>query len=208
MKIVQLIKKLNNTELGKGGTHDYYVLVPAELDISDIFPAPDVPVRFTDKHTFERVVARNTVSREKRIVGLGQYYRAKGLSAGDEIAFEKRAWPGHEEYYVSVKHNRDALVFQRYAHGFEILAPERLPVFRMAAEEALQKVEILSLRTEKKRRDSPEATEFYDIRIDGVSILDAYAAKGIGGIRIEGGKVRRSEFYGWKKYVFQEEEFG
>ena len=81
MKIVQLIKKLNNTELGKGGTHDYYVLVPAELDISDIFPAPDVPVRFTDKHTFERVVARNTVSREKRIVGLGQYYRAKGLSA-------------------------------------------------------------------------------------------------------------------------------
>ena len=47
MKIVQLIKKLNNTELGKGGTHDYYVLVPAELDISDIFPAPDVPVRFT-----------------------------------------------------------------------------------------------------------------------------------------------------------------
>lgn len=30
MKVVQVIKKLNNTELGKGGTHDSYVLVPNE----------------------------------------------------------------------------------------------------------------------------------------------------------------------------------
>ena len=37
MKIVQMIKKLNNTELGKGGTHDTYVLVPNDLDISDVF---------------------------------------------------------------------------------------------------------------------------------------------------------------------------
>lgn len=206
MKIVQILKKLNNTELGKGGTHDSYVMVPAELDVSDIFPAPDVSVRFTDKHTLERVVARNTVGREKRIVGLGQYYRSKGLSAGDEIAFEKRSWPGHEEHYVSVKQNRDILVFQKYTYGFEILAPERLPVFRMAGENARQKVEILFLGEERKRRDSPETTEFYDIRLDGESLLGAYAAKEIGELRIEDSQVRISEFYVWKKYVFQEEE--
>lgn len=202
MKIVQLIKKLNNTELGKGGTHDSYVMVPAELDISDIFPAPDISVRFTDKHTLERVMARNTVGREKRIVGLGQYYRSKGLSAGDEISFERRTLQGRDEYYISVRRNRGTLVFQKSRHGFELLAPERLPAFRQAAGE---KAEILFIGRERKRSDSPEATEFYDILMDGSSILSAYGAKEIGELKVEGDKVVISEFYGWKKYVFQEE---
>ena len=71
MKIVQLIKQLNNTELGKGGTHDTYVLVPNELDITPIFEQPDVVYEFTDPLSSEKVKVRNTVGREKRIVGLG-----------------------------------------------------------------------------------------------------------------------------------------
>ena len=42
----------------------------------------------------EAVVVRNTVGREKRIVGLGQYYRSKDLSAGDEIVYERRVVNG------------------------------------------------------------------------------------------------------------------
>lgn len=35
VKVVQVIKKLNNTELGKGGTHDTYVLIPQNHEMSD-----------------------------------------------------------------------------------------------------------------------------------------------------------------------------
>ena len=32
MKIQQFIKSLNNTEIGKGGTHDYYVRVSEKVE--------------------------------------------------------------------------------------------------------------------------------------------------------------------------------
>ena len=76
MKLVQFVKQLNNTELGKGGTHDTYVLIPNELDITDIFTKANEPIEFRDLDNNEAVVVRNTVGREKRIVGLGQYYRS------------------------------------------------------------------------------------------------------------------------------------
>ena len=56
MKVVQVIKKLNNTELGKGGTHDSYVLVPNEMDITDVFVKLGESVSFVDKNTAEEVV--------------------------------------------------------------------------------------------------------------------------------------------------------
>ena len=37
MKIIQFIKTLNNTELGKGTTHETYILIPKKAEINDIF---------------------------------------------------------------------------------------------------------------------------------------------------------------------------
>ena len=38
MKIQQFIKSLNNTEIGKGGTHEFYVLVSKKVEnIGNIF---------------------------------------------------------------------------------------------------------------------------------------------------------------------------
>ena len=51
MKIVQLIKKLNNTELGKTGTHETYIQVPQDLEISDIFPEYEDVKNFVYKKT-------------------------------------------------------------------------------------------------------------------------------------------------------------
>ena len=61
MRIVQLVKQLNNTELGKGGTHDTYVLIPNDLDISDVFQQVNEPIEFIDAISQERVTVRNTV---------------------------------------------------------------------------------------------------------------------------------------------------
>ena len=53
MKITQVIKKLNNTELGKARTNDTYVLIPKNLDISDLFPAVNKQIGFINKENGE-----------------------------------------------------------------------------------------------------------------------------------------------------------
>lgn len=206
MKIVQVIKKLNNTELGKGGTHDTYVLIPNDLDVTDIFDQPNTPTEFVDKFTMEKVIVRNTVGREKRIVGLGQYYRNKDLYAGDEIIFEKQVTSEKASHFIYTKKYADNLVVQKSKYGFEILTPDRIKCFEENVSLMNSKVSIEFLKSEKKRSDSPEETDFYDIKIDGKSVLDSVNGKDAVDIRIRDNAVMVSEFYGWKKYMFEVEE--
>lgn len=206
MKIVQLVKQLNNTELGKGGTHDTYVLIPNELDITDIFTKTNEPIEFRDADNSEAVVARNTVGREKRIVGLGQYYRSRDLSAGDEIVFERRSDNIGSKCIVRVVKHPENLVFQKAKSGFEILTPERLSMAKSWCEQSEDEFSIDFLCSAKKRNDSPDTTDFYDISVNGKSLLDSYSGKDIGLISFEKKRIKISSFYGWKKYVFETEE--
>lgn len=205
MKIVQIIKKLNNTELGKGGTHDTYVLIPNDLDVTDIFEQ-SVPMNFVDKYSGEIVTVRNTVGREKRIVGLGQYYRNMDLSAGDEIIFEKEEQLDETKLIVYTKKYTDSIVIQKSKYGFEILTPDRTERFKEMV--AMMDVDIqINFRTsEKKRNDSPEETDFYDVEIDGKSLLDKFSGKELVELSVRDNKVSVSSFYGWKKYIFEVEE--
>lgn len=206
MKVVQIIKKLNNTELGKGNTNDAYVLIPNDLDIKEIFEVKDKPVEFEDKYTREKVTVRNTVDREKRIVGLGQYYRKQGLSAGDEIIFEKREIGNRIKYVIYVKKNDDILVFQKAKLGFEILTPERLGRYGNRTAGSGETLEITFRTSGKKRKDSPMTTDFYDIKVSGKSIMDRFAVKELGEISFQGNRMKVNPFYGWKKYTFETEE--
>lgn len=206
MKVVQFAKQLNNTELGKGGTHDTYVLIPNELDITDIFIKANEPIEFRDLDNNEAVVARNTVGREKRIVGLGQYYRSKDLSAGDEIVFERREINGSVEYKIGVVKHLDVLVFQKSKIGFEILTPDRLNMAKTWTDLSEDDFSIDFLCSAKKRNDSPDTTDYYDISVNGESLLDSYSGKDIGLISLEANKIKISSFYGWKKYEFETEE--
>ena len=92
MKSIQLIKQVNNTELGKGGTHETYILIPQDLDVSDLFLETDKEYVFTDKDSGKVYVIRLTSAREKRIVGMGPYYRDNNVMAGDQILLEKRIY--------------------------------------------------------------------------------------------------------------------
>lgn len=206
MKVVQVIKKLNNTELGKGGTHDSYVLVPSELDITDLFVKLNEPVTFVDKSTAEEVVIRSTYGREKRIVGLGQYYRSRDLSAGDEILFERRVVGKRARHFISVKKNEDVLAFQKSKNGFEILTPERISRFQNIVTDSGESLEIRFLNAKKKRNDSPEATSFYDIIVSGKSLMGSFSGNSLGEIVVQNHKIVVTPFYGWKKYVFEMEE--
>ncbi len=205
MKVIQIMKQLNNTELGKGGTHDTYVLIPSELDVRDIFRL-ETPTTFTDKQTGGKFTFRHTESREKRIVGMGEYYRSKNLWAGDEIMFEKREIAGEEEYYVDVKRSLDSLVFQKSGNGFELLTPQRVQRITQNSETLAKPVEVNFLHAARKRQDSPDTTDFYDILVGGQSILGYYSGKEIGIVRVLDGEVKRMKFYGWKKYIFETQE--
>lgn len=205
MKVVQIVKKLNNTELGKAGTHDAYVLVPRDLDVSCIFDKENTPTEFIDKETKEKVTVRNTVDREKRIVGLGQYYKNKELYAGDEIVFEKQVRADKAEYYIHAHKKSGNLVVQKSRYGFEILTPERLALFRDNLALIEEDVQIEYVRSMKKRNDSPEKTDYYDIQIAGRSILDSCSGKAVE-LEIRDNRVWADGFYGWKKFEYEMED--
>ncbi len=206
MKIVQIVKKLNNTELGKGGMNDTYMLIPNDLSITDIFGELNVSIEFTDKYTGEKVGIRSTKGREKRIVGLGQYYRNKNLCAGDEIMLEKCSAGGKEDYYINAMKHTDNLVVQKSRYGFEILTPDRLDYFQDEISRAGIHAMIQYVKSEKKRSDSPEETDYYDLKVNGKSLMDAYRGKEVIEIRVKGNELMLAGFYGWKKYVYTTEE--
>lgn len=204
MKVIQIVKKLNNTELGKAHTNETYVLIPNDLDISDVFEVQK-KVEFTDKITNEKVIVRHTNTGEKRIVGLGPYYRSKNLCAGDEIIFEKQIQCENVRYWIYTKKNSD-LVVKKSKHGFEILTPERLDEFKKNILSMKIDAKIEYIKSQKKRTDSPIETDYYNIIFSGNSLMDSNSVKGISEIKINNNKILVSTFYGWKKYSFDMED--
>ena len=92
MKIIQFIKTLNNTELGKGTTHETYILIPKKAEINDIFENEKINYKFICKNNNNEINLRLRATakrKELRILGLGNYYRENKLNPGDSILLEK-----------------------------------------------------------------------------------------------------------------------
>ena len=67
-------------------------------------------------------------------------------------------------------------------------------------------VEINFVTAEKKRNDSPEETNFYDILVNGTSLLSSCCGKEIKELYLSGRNLRVTSFYGWKKYAYEMED--
>lgn len=209
MKSVQVIKKVNNTELGKAATHETYVLVPQELNVSDLFEELEKKYKFVDKCTNKTYDLRLTSGREKRIVGLGPFYRDHDVFAGDEMLFEKRIkTSGENEYFVSVNKFHNIVVFQKKKNAFAVLTPERLePLLNKELEDFLGKKFQISLLGEfKMREDSPELTKLYDVLLDGKSLAGNYSNNQMFEIVSNDIGVEMRSFRPWKKYVIEVKE--
>lgn len=211
MKIIQLIKKVNNTEIGAATTHETYVLVTQGMEVGDIFNETGRVYEFTDKILGKRVAARLTVGREKRIVGLGPFYRDHFISAGDEVVFEKReGFDSHDSYFISVNKFNNRIILQKNTKGFEILTPDRLTLIKpdteIVFEEKRQSISVRFLLAANKRVDSPEKTNFYSVEIGGESIGDDYKNGDTLELEIADNLVRFCKEQTWKKYVFELEE--
>ena len=204
MKCIQLIKQVNNTELGKGGTHETYILVPQEVDVSDLFETIGQTYSFTDKHSHKEYKIRLTSAREKRIVGLGQFYRDNDLQAGDKVLVERILLPdGTSKYALSFRRSSSAVYFQKVKDYFEVLTPERLgSVLDVELNDETGSVLKVIYHGEiKKRADSPSTTKVYNILLEDTEIRKNYQGSDIVGLRVNNGQVKLVGFNPWEKYI-------
>lgn len=211
MKITQIIKKVNNTEIGAATTHETYVLVTQNMIVEDVFEELDKQYAFVCKQNGNIYKIRMTSGRENRIVGLGPFYADVKIEAGDEVLFEKIEQTGLEpKYYISVKKYDNNIVLIKKGAAFEILTPNRLKLlpstsFIMHNEEK-KTFKIVFEEKKKKRSDSPEETDFYSVQVGDSDINSEYKNNDLLEVVISGDNVRIRKFRPWKKYVFVTEE--
>lgn len=208
MKIEQFIKKINNTELGKTGTHETYVQVPNDVEISGLFPTPEMIIPFEDKKTHKKYNIRLTVGREHRICGMGEYYRDNALTAGDEVLFEKKDNGQGCEYYIASRKLSNTILLRKAANGYEVLTPERLPLLSDTTVELAsgKKLEIVFYQSAKRRSDSQDATDYYNILLGGSLIDLDYSSKDLIELEIHDDKVTIRTDFTWKTITFDTEE--
>lgn len=206
MKSIQLIKQVNNTELGKGGTHETYILISQELDVSDLFPEIGKEYTFTDKVSRKQYTIRLTSAREKRIVGMGPYYRDNNVMAGDQILFEKRIYNNGECcYYIALNKTENTVYFQKVKTYFEALNAEKVDTLldKTFAGTDGNTIKIEYYGDVQKRKDSPIVTKVYNIIVGNENIQKSYQDRNMIGIQANGNNARVIGVQPWKKYVIE-----
>ena len=173
--VTQYFHYPNNTELGKGNTHECYLLVPNTYDLSHIFP-DGKEVEVTDVSNKKIYYLRSAWGREFRINQMGQFYRDYDVHMGDEIILTFVEGEDSRTYISVHRHNR--LVIKQGRNGAEIINLERLTSYEHGeiyeipivwAEQELT-LQIQYKEAIAKRSDSPDLTDYYTVKL-GNSIL-------------------------------------
>ena len=166
MKIDRFIKFLNNTELGRGNTNESYMYIKKDFEIDFLFEGYDNFFSIKD-NSEETYPLRLTKGNEKRIVGLGTYYRNYNLDAGDGVVLERVEHNGKIDFMISHIKKSYVLVFMKIGmKGFEVLNETE----KIAALDFTKKLKyngssfsfsLTYKSTQKKQINSPDVTDFY-----------------------------------------------
>lgn len=209
MKSIQLIKQLNNTELGKGGTHETYILIPQDLDVSDLFEEINKEYTYKDKKSGKYYTIRLTSAREKRIVGMGPYYTENNVVAGDQVLLEKRVFEnGESDYFIEFNRAENTVYFQKVKNFFELL---NTGVGLELNDSAFVDPEGRAIKIEyhgeiQKRKDSPSMTRVYNILINGDNIQSNYYDRDMIGIYMNNDNAKLVSVQSWTKYSVEVKE--
>ena len=175
--ISQYLHRPNNTELGLGNTHETYLLVNSNFDLSLIFP-PSIEVSVTDSNSGKSYPLKAALGSEFRINQMGPIYRDYAFAPGDEITFTAIQKNGNTSIYFTVN-NFKRVVLTVDKKGAEVTNIDRLNAFQTAERKYQFDYEdrgnkcsavIEFKEAKKKRADSPKETDFYSILIDGAPI--------------------------------------
>jgi hypothetical protein len=178
MKVLQFIKSLNNTELGKSGTNESYVLVPQKTKskvevLFNGFNPNDNIINLINGTTISSIHVTN--GREFRINGLGTFYRENNVNAGDEVVFERREDENGVRFFINLNIKQNAIVFQKNSKGFEILTKDRLTVFTFNDVYYNNELGIITINfknSERKNINSPSNTDFYTLNFNGNDLIN------------------------------------
>lgn len=175
-RITQYIHRPNATEIGLGNTHECYMLVGTDVDMSEIFPlGTDVSIH--DAISSKEYTLKSSNVREFRINQMGDIYRDYNVTPGDEILISHIMKNGFSELCFTVnKLNRVVLFVKNETKNgetkrvAEIVNIDRLKPF----EKGLKNYEINVYNRGKqdllkisfdgakaKREDSPDLTDYY-----------------------------------------------
>ena len=173
-KIIQYTHRPNNTELGKGNTHETYLLIGKEYDLSGLFPdGVDVNLKAVDRDAVYTI--KTAIGREFRINQLGPLYRDYNVCEGDEIILTIVDENGSLNYYVRVNtYNR--ILLSQTNKGCMIGNIERIASygdkndgyeFNAVKNGVDGTLGIVFDGAKAKRSDSPDLTDFYTVTFNG-----------------------------------------
>lgn len=179
-KIIQYVHRPNKTELGQASTHETYLLVEAKTDLSDIFPiGVDTEVKDVKTGKTYNLKSSGGNGSEFRINQMGPLYRDYSVMAGDEITITHFETDGKRKNVFSIKtFNRVVITIDGKGRA-EIINENRLDGYKKGnGKYSLTvnyqgKTAVLDMTfsvSEKKRSDSPIATDYYSIKINSAPL--------------------------------------
>jgi hypothetical protein len=204
MKIQQFIKSLNNTELGKSGTNESYVLVSKNVKgIENLFDLSHrKPSLINLKNGGVLSTVHITVGGEFRINGLGDFYRSNNANAGDEIIFERRG----NQFYINIHTKTNTIVFQKNSKGFEVLNIDRLKgssFDNVTYLGHIGKLDIDLKVSDKKRSDSPTATDFYSLKFNNDDLINSIKSNEYFELTTANNRTELKKVLVWQFYEFK-----
>jgi hypothetical protein len=176
------------TELGMGNTHETYMLINTNTDLSGIFP-PSIEVKVRDAVSGKHYSLKSSDGREFRVNQMGDLYRDYNVHPGDEIVITKIENENTSDLCVNViQYQRVVLLVN--SNGTEIVNIDRLNSYNLdngiyqinVSDRGKQNILKISFReSRKKRSDSPNTTDFYTAQIDGQPLANGTYYLTLGG---------------------------
>lgn len=178
-RLSQYTHRPNATELGMGNTHETYMLISADTDLSHIFP-PSQEVKVRDMASGKGYVLKSANGREFRVNQMGELYRDYNVLPGDEIVITKIEKNDASDIFVNVRQFART-VFMVGSNGSEIINIDRLEkyltgnkVYNVLISDRgnTNRLSISFRESRKKRQDSPGTTDYYNVMINGEKLAN------------------------------------
>jgi len=185
MLVQQFIHQLNNTELGRTGTHDCYAYV--SRDTAPLITFLDAGSRYTFVYKRNPSVSgelfyTHTSTGEFRVSGCKKFYDAGSVNAGDCIVLERVG----ENFWVDFVKRSDVIVFNKMKDKWQCRNEDRLGSYLdievpTLYENVAGKLLVKYVGETTKRTQTVKA---YSLLFDGHEILngDVYNLLTVGGI--------------------------
>lgn len=177
VKILQYTHHPNATELGLGNTHETYMLINSDIDLSEMFPPQElVVVEDIKKH--KQYSLKAAKGREFRVNQMGELYRDYEVRPGDVVMMTKIIKNGCSKVFFEVKSSKQ-VVLSVSNKGVEISDVSRLSPFKVAnktfevpiLQNGIHETLKLTFKESlKKRADSPNLTDFYVAKIQNENL--------------------------------------